>query len=477
MPIRVRLTLWYTAILFATLATFAVVMDVGLERLWQSRFDTTVQGQAQEAKGQLTVLIGRSSGFIAGPDQGQIDALARDGVSIQYVDANGADQGHSSNLRAPLTFSPDAIQAIHDGTGGYRALRDSGGTADRAYFLPLRVGTNAPYGAVIAAKSTASLVALRHRVQTLLLGGTVGVTLLLALIVYLVARAALRPIDRMASNATSIQAAQDLSRRVEVPQTQDEVATLGRTFNAMLGRLQASFEAQRRFIADASHELRTPLTAIRGNLDLLHFHGARMEEGEREEIIDELRSETERMTRLVTDLLGLARVQAGEPQQLRPLRLDETLEGTVRTARGLSNGRDIIAVPSAEPIWVMGDADRLKQLALILLDNAIKYTPSASHIGVWVQQRDGRAEFRVVDDGPGIPADCLPLLFDRFYRGGTPARGRDDGGAGLGLAIARDIVDGHKGTIAVESTVGEGTAFIVALPLLVPTPAMHLHIQ
>ena len=122
----------------------------------------------------------------------------------------------------------------------------------------------------------------------------------------------------------------------------------------------------------------------------------------------------------------------------------------------------------ASPLWVMGDADRLKQLALILLDNAVKYTPPEGHIWVIVRQERGMVELRVMDNGPGIPAERLPHLFDRFYRGGTLARGRDDGGAGLGLAIAREIAQGYGGTIAVESTVGQGTAFTVQFPLLTP---------
>ena len=123
---------------------------------------------------------------------------------------------------------------------------------------------------------------------------------------------------------------------------------------------------------------------------------------------------------------------------------------------------------ASTPFWVMGDADRLKQLALILVDNAVKYTPPEGHIWVSMRQDRGMVELRVMDNGPGIPAERLPHLFDRFYRGGTLARGRDDGGAGLGLAIAREIAQGYGGTIAVESTVGQGTAFTVQFPLLTP---------
>ncbi len=142
--------------------------------------------------------------------------------------------------------------------------------------------------------------------------GTLGATVLLALIVYAVAQNALRPISRMARDAARIQRAQDLSRRVRVPGTRDEVAALARTFNGMLGRLEAAFESQRRFIADASHELRTPLTAIRGNADVMRQLGEQMDPTERAEMLEEVAVEAERMSRLVNDLLTLARAQAGE---------------------------------------------------------------------------------------------------------------------------------------------------------------------
>lgn len=176
------------------------------------------------------------------------------------------------------------------------------------------------------------------------------------------------------------------------------------------------------------------------------------------------------MSRLVNDLLTLARAQAGEIAEPRPVRLDEATDSAVRAARGLARGHEITYIPPDDaPLWVRGDADRLKQVLLILLDNAVKYTPPEGHIWVWLSSVGEQAELRVADDGPGIPADQLPHLFERFYRGGTLARGRDDGGAGLGLAIAREIVASFGGTISAESSVGHGTAFIVRLPRI-PAP-------
>jgi len=473
MSIRLRLTLWYTAILFVTLSAFAIVIYMGLDRSWQNDLDTTVRGRAQEARAQITVLVSSQGIPVAAyaPEQKRLDSFTSDGVVIQYVDPDGHDRRHSSNLSASLVLSPADITAIKNGQAGYRDLTTAAGASLRAYLLPVTIAPgDPPFAAVITAKSTAPLAAALRKAQILLASGVLAATLILAAIVYAVAKTALRPIGRMARDAAGIQQAQDLSRRVAVPQTGDEVADLGQTFNGMLGRLEAVFEAQRRFIADASHELRTPLTAIRGNADLLRQHGERMEREERAEVLDDMATEAERMSRLISDLLALARAQTGEHPKAIPTRLDEAVDGAVRAARGLARGHEIIYFPASAPVWVTGDPDRLKQLALILLDNAVKYTPPEGH--VWVSMRALRemAELRVVDDGPGIPAERLPHLFERFYRGGTLARGRDDGGAGLGLAIAREITQGFGGTITVESTVGRGTAFTIQFPLLVSTP-------
>ena len=472
MSIRLRLTLWYTAILFVTLSAFAVVIYMGLARSWRSDLDNTISTRAGEAYGRI--LIDQRSQVALVPPPSLLDPLALDGVYIQYVDNAGKDVSHSSNLKSPITLSPADVQAIKDRPFTYLTLYTADEAKVRAFLYPVAIPLNAPpIGAVFAAKPTAPLAAMLRKAQLLLAGGVLLATLMLAVIVYAVAKTALRPIGRMARDAAGIQEAQDLSRRVMVPRTGDEVADLGQTFNGMLGRLEVVFDAQRRFIADASHELRTPLTAIRGNADLLRQHGERMEDGERAEVLDDMATEAERMSRLISDLLTLARAQAGEQSQPAPVRFDEAMDGAVRAARGLAHGHDIIYSPAGSQLLVMGDPDRLKQLALILLDNAIKYTPPEGHIWVIVQQDRTEVELRVMDDGPGIPAERLPHLFERFYRGGTLARGRDDGGAGLGLAIAREIAQGFGGSIAVESTVGRGTAFTVQFPLLTPTAFYH----
>ena len=473
MSIRLRLTLWYTAILFVALATFAFIIGQQIVQARSKDFDEVLKVGALQARENVEVLYDGTSATpiaIRYPDQRSFDRIEQqDSVYLQLFDQTGVGIQRSSGLNTYLPLTPTDFATARHLVGTFRDYRSVSGEWLRAYINPFQ--SNGQFlGVLVAARPIAPLANQLRSLVLLLAGGTLGATLLLALIVYAVAENALRPLSRMARDAARIQRAQDLSRQVRVPNTRDEVAALGRTFNDMLGRLDAAFESQRRFIADASHELRTPLTAIRGNADIMRQLGERMDPDERTEVLDEVAAEAERMSRLVNDLLTLARAQAGEQVQPRPVRLNEALESAVRAARGLARGHSILYAPVDAAFWVTGDPDRLKQLMLILLDNAVKYTPPDGHIWVWMRPVGQLVEVRVADDGPGIPADRLPHLFERFYRGGTPARGRDDGGAGLGLAIAQEIAQTFEGTISVESSVGHGTAFVVRFPVIAGPP-------
>lgn len=223
-------------------------------------------------------------------------------------------------------------------------------------------------------------------------------------------------------------------------------------------------EAQRRFVSDASHELRAPLTSISGNLDLL-IRYPNMSAEDRATALQDASNETWRMSRLVNDLLTLAQGENGQPRR-ELLALNEVLESAWRVAFTLSDQR-CFELGVIEPSMVLGDADAIKQLAVILLENAVKYTSSTGGtiriesevIGPW-------AEFAVTDDGTGIPMDDQPHVFERFYRSDrSRSRGSDPGGSGLGLTIAKRIVETHGGEINLESSLGSGAKVTVRLPL------------
>ena len=273
-----------------------------------------------------------------------------------------------------------------------------------------------------------------------------------------------KPLEDMAAVTRQITNADDLSRRVPNTERTDEIGVLARSFNQLLERLERLFQTQQRLLADVSHELRTPLTAIRGNVDLMRRMGDA--DPESLEIIQE---EIERMTRLVGDLLLLARADAGGlPLEKKKVELDNLLFEVYRQVRLLEKSVEV-KVTEVDQVCMMGDVDRLKQLLLNLISNAIKYTPDGGMVDVSLSKKNGWAYLKISDTGMGIPAEDLPYIFDRFYRV-DKARARaqsGQGGAGLGLAIAKWIAQAHGGNIDVTSKVGEGTTFTIILPILV----------
>jgi signal transduction histidine kinase len=308
----------------------------------------------------------------------------------------------------------------------------------------------------------ASLGALRQ----LLIMGTILATVTAFGIGWAISGAALRPINRLTLTAQAIGAERDFDRRVEHTGPQDELGRLATTFNQMLSELQAAFhqteqslQTQRRFVADASHELRTPLTTIRGNLGLLQRNPP-IDLEDREDVLGDSVEETERLMRLVQGLLTLARADTGQAVKTEPVAVQGTIEDVVRQTQRLAPGH-AISVDSVADLVVLAERDMLKQVLLILLDNAVNYTPVGGRITVSAEGTDKNVVIRVRDTGVGIPASALPHIFTRFWR---PDTQRTGGGAGLGLSIAQSLVEAYHGTIEVDSVVGKGSTFTVKLP-------------
>jgi heavy metal sensor kinase len=285
---------------------------------------------------------------------------------------------------------------------------------------------------------------------------------------YLMARAALAPVDRMAAVADEITATR-LDRRLEVPlNPDDELGRLARTLNGMISRLERSFGEVRRFTADAAHELRTPLAVMRNAAEVA-LRAPRDAEQYRT-VLEDLLEEIEWLSRLAEQLLFLCRGDAGlVPQVRQAVPLDALVSEVADALRVVAGQKcQTIRVDLAAPCPcpVTGDPPQLRRLLFNLLDNAIKYTPAGGTIAVHTQCQGAQVRVVIADDGEGIAAEHLPHLFDRFYRV-DPAREREretTGGTGLGLAICRSIVEAHGGTIGVESTPGQGTQVAFTLP-------------
>jgi signal transduction histidine kinase len=291
----------------------------------------------------------------------------------------------------------------------------------------------------------------------------------------LLTRWAMAPLDRVATSLRAISDAGDLTLRIDpgAPRTHPAVARLTLELNRMLARLELAARrveevlvAQRRFVADASHELRTPLTTLRGNIHLLREDEPSDADSEHQAILADMAADTERMTRLVNDLLLLAEADAGLHLALETLDLVPLIRHAARSVRWVREDVELrIDLGSEEPTWVLGDADRLTQVLIVLLDNALKFSPSGGVVDVRLsaapRQGTPGALVEVADEGPGVAPDERAQIFERFYRSD---RARQGEGAGLGLAIARWIVDEHHGTLDLESSSEHGATFGLWLP-------------
>jgi len=306
-----------------------------------------------------------------------------------------------------------------------------------------------------------------HRLLIILL-----ITMPLALLASLgggwfLAGRALRPVGAITQAAERI-AGGDLTQRLCVSGDQDEIGRLAATFNAMIGRLEASFRQIRQFTSDASHELRTPLTVLKGETELA-LRRPRSADDYRT-VLESSLEEIDRMGRIVDELLFLSRADLGEiKMESRPVRLDQLFDDLKRQADVLGHEQAVqIVSGSIEPVTVAGDDMRLRELILNLLDNAIKYSPPGGRVDMSVVAQDGTARLSVSDQGIGMSPEEQGHIFDRFYRTDA-ARAHTKKGTGLGLAICQWIVDAHHGTIDVQSEPGKGSTFTVILPLM-PSP-------
>lgn len=387
-----------------------------------------------------------------------LDTLETASTFLLVTDVEGGSILWSSNLARSFEGLLDP-QGLSN-TPQYRDV-EHGEASLRVLSLPMYDSSVSPpklVGYLQVARLFDSYESFNRFLVIALFVGFAGATASLFLAV-LLTPSSFKPLEDMADVARQITNADDLSRRVPYTDRGDEVGVLARAFNQLLERLESLFLTQQRLLADVSHELRTPLTAIRGNVDLMR----RMGEADLESL-KTIQEEAERMSRLVGDLLLLARVDAGGlPLERNKVELDAVFFEVYRQVNLLDKTVDVLVV-EIDQVCVIGDADRLKQLLWNLIGNALKYTPAGGQVKMSLSKAEGWARLSVEDSGVGIPPEDLPYIFDRFYRV-DKARNRQQGGAGLGLAIAQWIAKAHGGHIEVESTMGEGTTFHVLLPL------------
>jgi signal transduction histidine kinase len=305
--------------------------------------------------------------------------------------------------------------------------------------------------------------ATQQTLLEVLLVGTTFAILAAGLAAWLSTRQALHALDNVRKTALQITNADDLSRRIPYTGSpSDEVGQLVAAFNQTLSRLENLFYTQRRFLADVGHELRTPLTVIKGNVGLMR----KIRDFDEESLVT-IEDEVDRLTRMVGDLLLLAQAESGKiPLAKELVEMDTLLLEVLNQMQVLTHDRVRLSLGSIDQVLVCGDRDRLKQVMVNLVGNAINYTPKDGEIVVGLGKANDRAQLTVTDNGPGIAPEDLPHIFERFYRGEkSRTRQKDGKGFGLGLSIAYWIVRNHGGRIEVSSKVGQGTTFCVWLPL------------
>lgn len=458
MTIRIRLTLWYTFLLGAILIVFSILLYWVLKFSLHNQVDSNLQDRAQQVGAGIEAqAVIRRTGNVVGIEVPPINVFSSPAIFIQVVQADGTLVTATDNLgdeRFPS--DPEILRANLNSHSMYKTVTIDG-TPIRIYSAPITVGTRV-VGAVQVGQSLKDVEETLRQVFLFLTGGTVAALILAAMGGAFLAHATLRPIEKINEAAMRIVSAQDLKQRLPNSNTEDELDRLTTTINGMLERLDNFFQAQVRLSADVSHELRTPLTIIRGNVDLLRW-GAANDPQELDEALTVMDAELDRMSRIVGDLLLLSQADAGLSLRLQPVELDTIILDVYRQARVTANEINL-QLGHEDQAVIQGDTDRLKQVLLNLVTNAIKHTPPGGYVTLSLYREPEWVRITVADTGRGIAPAALPHIFERFYRG------EDDNqkGAGLGLSIAQWIAQAHGGHITVTSETGKGSIFTLWLP-------------
>lgn len=455
MTFRWRLLSWYLAILILLLGALAASVYLVMSHL--------LLDEAARSAEALAVQVQRLV----------VDTEGDRGVGMDVADAVLADQLTPEGLYLEIRRVDGRLESRSHNLGGHSLLAP-GGWPDSGYrtialprlgrILVLRVPLSVngrPVGTAFAGRSLAEVDLALTALRRVFAVSLVTACLIAGLGGYLFIGVVVRPIDRITRTARRI-GAESLGQRLRVRGPDDELSRLASAFDEMLDRLEAAFAREQRFVADAAHELRTPLAVMKTNLEV----ALRQDRSARDyrTVLEELREETERLSRLAEGLLWLARSDAPHLPPPGPVALDAlVLESVDRLAATAARKRIAFDTARLEPVEIYGHAERLQRALFNVLDNAVKYTPPEGRVTVVARHAGTRAEMSVHDTGPGIPAEHLPHVFERFYRADA-ARSRSDGGAGLGLAIARELIEAEGGELRAENKPGEGSTFVFTFP-------------
>ena len=456
---KTRLWLGQVAVLAAMLSVAAFGADWALRRV-------VVGGIIDDAI--LSLASTEAAALQGDPAQPRVHEIAVGPPSfmrldkfVQIVDLDGGVIARSGTLgTARLPTPPGLLASLRDGETVFGTVTDFGEEPVRMVSLPVSVGQRRYV--VQVAMSLDDAYAVLRAGRWLFFSMSLVILAGIGLASALQARKALRPIDRMVMRARHIGEA-NLAERLPHPGTRDEIGRLVETLNDMLGRLERSFEIQRRFTADASHELRSPLSRLRAELEVTLRR--RRTVTEYEETLRSCLSEVQRVQSLTEELLALARIDAREePEMALPVAVSEIIAAAVSAVTPEAECRGVLVMAECQPDIFVNAAPVAAKVALAnIIDNAVKFSPPGGDVKVAVTSGPAEAIITVADAGPGVSPEDVPRLFQRFYRG-KASRAADVPGVGLGLAISRALVERQGGRISVGASVGKGATFTVHLP-------------
>jgi two-component system, OmpR family, sensor kinase len=456
MSLQARLTLLVSGtvggILLLLGTAVYIFMSVSLMRSSDEKLRTTVE----------TIIEGVNVANVGTLNQIQLPGLYQDtNFYVQFWDNQGSLVSYSSNLGDVRTsIDPVGLKSF------YPIYRNTFQGIDRWRVLsvPIKVsGQDRRLGVIQVGMLLRNVENTEHVLFSVLVTGCLVAMVISAVAGWYLISHSFSPLKSVTETALQITRADDLSRRIPYSgPSEDEVGQLIKAFNQTLSRLEQLFDSQKRFIADVGHELRTPLTVIKGNAELMRRMNCSDDES-----LSSIESEVDRLTRMVGDLLLLAQAESGKlPLIMKTIELDTLMLEVMQQMKVLARGRLSMKLGEIDQVLVCGDQDRIKQVLVNLISNAIKYTPDGGEVIVGLGKVNSKACLVVSDSGPGIPPEDMPHLFERFYRGEkSRTRSKDGKGYGLGLSIAYWIIQNHGGNIEVSNREPRGSTFTVWLPL------------
>jgi heavy metal sensor kinase len=457
--LRTRLTLWYVTLFALILGAWGIGIVALVRANLYSGIDRALESRASQIALSMSGL--RHGKFVDISDATLVN-VARGQTAAQLLSNTGEVLQHSGGAVASATLAPEDLVT--------RAL-----TTSSAKLGTVDVGKSRFRLLVVPLKGTAQLILVGSNTQSTddTIARLILVMLLTGPVVLIAAGAggwflasrALAPLAEMTATASGIGITR-LDERIVVPESGDELADLAKTLNKMLGRLEEGVEDKRRLIADASHELQTPLAVMRTELDV--SLGSPNLTPESIEVLESAREETDRMTRIVRNLLTLARFDEGTLQLLkRPINLGALAHDAAESLQMLGRERGVDITVAGDDIVVMADPEYIRLVVVNLIENAVKHSGAGTSVAVLLETAGDEVRISITDTGPGIPEEDQPHVFDRFYRVDR-ARSKKSGGSGLGLAISKEIVESHDGRMELKSKPGAGSTFRIVLPVVPP---------